>query len=315
MPNAPLDLSLVVATRNRLPELRRMLRSLEPQSSFLREVIVVDGSDEPIEAGLADMGGLPLRYVRCFPPSAARQRNAGTEKASPGAAYVGFMDDDIVLEPGALAAMADFWSAAPGEAGGAAFNLINHPGLYAPRLKTSRWAERLGLYSRTGGKVMPSGFQTMIGRVRESTRVEWISTGAVVWRRAVLERFHFDEWFGEYSYLEDLDFSLQVSPPYQLWVVGGAGFYHYPAMKGRGNDFQFGRREVLNRIHLVRKHPGLSLGRCRLALILRIGINLSLLLRGHGSAASAPGSGDLERNIHYGKRALGIAAGLVQTIL
>ena len=234
--------------------------------------------------------------------------------ASPSAGLIGFLDDDIILESEALASMREFWRSASAEVGGVAFNLLNHPELYAPGLKSSRPAERLGLYSRIRGKILPSGFQTMIGRVKESTRVEWIGTGAAIWRREVFDKFRFDEWFRDYSYLEDLDFSLQVNQSYQLWVVADAGYYHYPGPKGRGSDFQFGRREVLNRVHLVKKHQALSLGKCRLALLCRIAINLSLAVKrsGPGGLADIPESPD--GSINYWKRALGNAVGLVQTI-
>jgi len=314
MENPLFNLSLVVATRNRLPELRRMLRSLESQRVHLREVIIVDGSDNPIEGDLEEFGNLPIRYVRCFPPSAAKQRNEGIKKVSSNPEFIGFLDDDIVLEPEAMAAMREFWLSSSDEIGGAAFNLLNHPKPYAPKLKSSRAAERLGLYSRTGGKVLPSGFHTMIGCVQVSTRVEWLTTGAVILRRGVLEGFRFDEWFRDYSYLEDLDFSLQVNKRYQLWVVGEAGYFHYPGRAGRGNDFQFGRREVLNRVYLVKKHKALSLRKCKLALILRLAINLSLAVKRPCLERLDHTPGSMEGNIHYWRRALGNTVGLMQTM-
>jgi glycosyltransferase involved in cell wall biosynthesis len=308
------DLSVVVATRNRLPELRRMLRSLESQSLHLREIIVVDGSDNPIEGDLEEFGNLPIRYVRCFPPSTAKQRNEGVKKVSSNPEFIAFLDDDIVLEPEAMAAMREFWLSSSAEIGGAAFNLLNHPKPYAPKLKSSWAAERLGLYSRTGGKILPSGFHTMIGCVQVSTRVEWLTTGAVIWRSGILQGFRFDEWFRDYSYLEDLDFSLQVNKRYQLWVVGDAGYFHYPGLAGRGNDFQFGRREVLNRVYLVKKHKALSLRKCKLALILRLAINLSLAVKRRSLDRLDRTPGSMEENINYLMRALGNAVGLMQTI-
>jgi glycosyltransferase involved in cell wall biosynthesis len=313
MGNAPFDLSLVVPTRNRYPELRRMLRSITTQCIGLREVIIVDGSDTPLEGGFEEFGNLPIRYVRCYPPSAAKQRNEGIKKVNPDSEFIGFVDDDIVLEPDAMAAMREFWLSSSDEIGGAAFNLRNHPKPYAPMLKSLPAAERMGLYSRTGGKVLPSGFHTMIGCVQESARVEWLTTGAVIWRREVLEEFRFDEWFRDYSYLEDLDFSLQVNKRYQLWVVGDAGYYHYPGQTGRGNDFRFGRREVLHRVYLVKKHKALSLRKCRLALLLRIAINLSLAVKRRSSDRLDRTPGSMDENINYLMRALGNAVGLMQT--
>jgi len=273
------DCSFVIPTRNRLPELGRMLRSLESQETRVREIIVVDGSDRPIEGDLNGFGNLPIRYARCFPPSAAKQRNEGIKRASPNAGLIGFLDDDIVLESEALKSMREFWRSASAEVGGAAFNMLNHPDPYAPRLKSSWPAERLGLYSRTGGKVLPSGFQTMIGFVKEDAFVDWLPSGASVWRTSVFERFRFDEWYEGYSYLEDLDFSYRVGKEYRLAVVADARYRHLQAPAGRGDGIRFGRREVRNRLHFVDKNPELSRGSCRLALGLRMAMSFLQFVR------------------------------------
>jgi len=275
----PLRATLIVATKDRPGELRRMLASIEAQTSPPAEVVVVDGSREPVEAVCRDIRAFPVRYVRGVPPSAARQRNLGLAAAHPESSLIGFFDDDAVLDRPALGEMTRFWRDADGTVGGAAFVLENHPAPAWPSLKLTAFAEGAGLYSRRPGAVAASGFQTMIGRPQSTVFTEWLPSGASVWRREVFARFRFDEWFEGYSYLEDLDFSYRVGKAYRLAVVAGAGYRHYPAASGRGSGYAFGVREVLNRVHFVRKHPELSLRSCRLALAVRLVMTLGLAVR------------------------------------
>lgn len=306
------NLSLVVATRNRLSELRRMLRSLEYQSVDLLDVIIVDGSDIPLRGGLNEFEDLPIRYVRCFPPSATKQRNEGIQTVSREAEYIGFFDDDVILEPGALLAMMEFWHSSANNIGGAAFNMTNHPPLLISRLKRSILVRHLGLYSGEIGKVPPSGFQTAIGRVSEDVFVDWLPSGAAIWRRSVFERYRFDEWFEGYSYLEDLEFSYRMRKDYRLAVVAKARYQHFPSPLGRGSSFVFGRREVRNRLYFVRKNPPLSPLRCYLALVLRMAMSFWLSVREMRSGYLARAAGnwlEISRALVLGTDDLGCVKG------
>jgi GT2 family glycosyltransferase len=301
MPDYKNKLAFVVATKDRPCELRNMLKSLGVQSYRPDQVVIVDGSEQSVEKIVQEFPNLRITYLRCIPPSAARQRNLGIESVDSEVHLIGFLDDDIELASDALQKMMDFWENASEDTGGAAFNMINHPQLYGAWLKHLPLTEKLGLYSKDGGKVLPSGFHTMIGYIPETNFVQWLPTGAVLWRRKVLQEFRFDEWFNGYSYLEDLDFSYQVVKKYQLVVVAGAHYYHYPSSTGRDNGYIFGKREVKNRIHFIKKHQELSPAKCYWALITRMCISLSLAIR--------------EREASYLKRSLGNVMGMAQVLL
>jgi len=292
--------AFVVATKDRPRELARLIRSLEAQTRLPDEVIVVDGGSGSVEAFCRSVRAFPVRHVRGLPPSASRQRNLGLETAPPDAGLIGFLDDDVVVGESALEKILAFFEGADGRIGGAAFNMLNHPPVAWPRAKLSPYTEAVGLYSRSRGAVSPAGFQTMIGQTWSTVYVHWLPTGASVWRKEVFGRFRFDEWFEGYSYLEDLDFSYRVGKAFRLAVVAEAGYYHLPAASGRGNDFEFGRREVLNRVHFVRKNPELSVGKCYLALASRLLMSLGLALR--------------ERDFHHVRRAWGNVIGLCMSI-
>lgn len=273
------SLAFVVATKDRPAEIQRLLRNLREQSRRPDLAVIVDSGTPPLSPARLGEGGFPLVYARCLPPSSARQRNLGLAYIGPGFDLVGFLDDDTVFEPGAVEAMLDFWSSAGEDVGGAGFNLRNHPPSDFGGWKKTPFAEHLGLYRRKPGAVAPSGFQTLIVTVAETTEVEWLPTTAVVWRREVFERHRFDEWFRGYSYLEDLDFSYRVGREKRLVVVAPATYLHLQATGGRGNEFEFGRGEVRARFHFVDKHPGLSSLACWTALGLRLGLSLAGMVR------------------------------------
>jgi GT2 family glycosyltransferase len=303
MSPAPLKIAFVVATKDRPAQLERLLLSLAGQERKPDEVLIVDGSEISV-AGVLDrpgLSGLSLRYSSCRPPSAARQRNRGVALVQSGIDLIGFLDDDAVLAPGALPRMMNFWESASADIGGAQFNMINHPPIFAGGLKRLPFISSLGLYSGNPGDVLPSGFQVMVGPVSRTVYVRWLGSGASIWRRTVFAAEAFDEWFQGYSYLEDLDFSYRVGKHFRLAVVGGADYEHLPASEGRGGGFRFGRREAVNRLYFVAKNPELSRLRCMLTLTLRLAISLAMAGR--------------ERKAYYLARAAGTLIGSAQGLL
>ena len=98
-------LAFVVATKDRPAELGKMLKSLGVQSYRPDQVVIVDGSDQSVEGTVQEFPNLRISYLRCTPPSAARQRNVGIEAVDPGVNLVGFFDDDIELASDALQKM------------------------------------------------------------------------------------------------------------------------------------------------------------------------------------------------------------------
>jgi glycosyltransferase involved in cell wall biosynthesis len=294
-----LRIAFVVATKDRPVELRRLWRSLLAQTRLPDEVIVVDAS-----AALSPLPGPAaatpvLRRVTATVASATRQRNLGIDAVGPDIDLIGFLDDDAVLEENAVEEMLRFFDEFGPELGGAAFNMINHPAMDLPELKSTLLVESLGLYARRGGAVTPSGFQTMIGAVEATAWTDWLPSGAAVWRREIFRAHRFDEWYSGYGYLEDLDFSYRVGRVYRLAVVAAARYRHLPAAGGRGSGYTFGLREVLNRVHFVRKYPDLSLAKCRAALCVRLMMNVAWAAK--------------ERKRVHLERAWGNAVGLVRS--
>ena len=290
-------ISLIVATKDRPGDLRKLLESLRRQTVGLAEIVVVDASREPVESIMADFPELTTRYLRHWPPSAAAQRNAGIRACDPASTLIGFADDDTTFEPQAFANMLSFWKGATQDILGAAFNIRNYPNRGKSIVKHSALAEQLGLYSPKPGSVSKSGWQSINGELPETQFVEWLPSGASIFRREVFAKDVFDEYFESYSYLEDLDFSYTISRTGKLAIVADAGFSHFPSQGGRVSALQFGRYEVRNRLYFVRKHR-LSLTRCYLGLAIRLSMSIC--------------SGLLHRNASLLRRALGNIEELVR---
>ena len=295
MPGPSHKIAVVIPTIGRYADLRRMLASLAAQTRLPDEVIIVD-QDETSLNFVREFPQLHIQVI-ALPGSACLKRNAGSRAASPGIDLIAFMDDDIVLEPEAFEALLRFWEEAPEGLGGAGFNWVNHPPLYARGFKSLRITSRLGLYDSAKGAVLRSGFQTTTPGIERDSYVRWLPSGAVVYSRKVLAEYSFDEWFESYSYLEDLDLSYRVSKKYRLAIVAGARFHHYPSNLGRPNAYLFGKKEVLNRLYFVSKHPELSRPLCCLALSVRAAMSIFL--------------GLARRDFGYFKRVAGNAAGLM----
>lgn len=287
VPNAP-RIALVVATCDRPREVGRMLASVSAQIEPPDRVIIVDSGTRSLKDVTAGPPGVDVVHLESPVRSASRQRNMGVAAAGPGFDLIGFADDDVTFEPDAFQAMRAFWRRAPGDLGGAGFNLLNHPPLALRVLKFLPLTRLLQLYDQEPGRVLRSGIQTLIGTVPRNKDVEWLPTTAVIWKQEIFASFGFDEWFQGYSYLEDLDFSYRVAKRFKLAVVADAGYRHFPAPNGRGSGAEFGKREVLNRMHFVGKNAELSRLCCYQALVFRMLISF-------GNAAARGSANDLSR--------------------
>jgi len=263
-------IAFVVPTKDRPDDLRRMLTSVQCQSVNPDQIIVVDGSEDPIRNIIKEFPKLNINYVRVYPPSLAKQRNAGVAAADPSMTVIGYLDDDLVLEAGAVEAMFAFWEKAAEDVGGARFNIINEE---PPRII---WLKSLFLLdSKKRGEVLSSGYHTSIGRVTENRYVRWLSGGVTVWRREVIKNFAYDEWYQGTGYLEDVDYSYTVGKKYKLVVVADACVQHlsYPLRKDR--NYVLGKWQAVNRVYFVKKQGDFRLPACYWSMLGEFLLNLA----------------------------------------
>lgn len=301
-------LAVVVPTRNRPREVETLLANLAQQTRRPDSVTVVDSSDdcirETIEA-LVAASPLPCTYLRHTPPSAAAQRNAGLDAVVEHADLVALIDDDLTLGAEAFANTCRHAEELEPDIIGFGFNPTDEDSRRPyGKLKASKAAEALGLYSGRMGAVARSGWHTRQVQVDKITKVEWLLSGAVAWRAKAIQNLRFDEFFERYSYLEDLEFSLQARQRGRFVILPDATFLHKPAEGGRGSRFWFGRIEIRNRYHIVRKH-GLSRWRFWLGAAIRAGMTLAEGLSSRGEMSRLCGNIRELLSIAFSRRNIG----------
>ena len=244
----PIHMAYVIPTKDRPDDMRVLLNSLLNQTVLVEQIIVVDGSDPAIDNVITEYTALEITYVRVFPPSLAKQRNAGMAALRENINIAGYLDDDVVLEPDATEQMISFWEGAKSSIGGAGFSVLNQPMAFSNRL-----ARLFLLDDPQPGKMLSSGFQAQIPPLRALTPTDWLYGGATLWRRSVIDDYQFDEWYIGHGYLEDVDYSYRVRQQYELFVVGAAQVNHYSRPIRLESNFDIGKQQVLNRLYFIKK--------------------------------------------------------------
>ena len=269
----PVKFAYVVPTMDRPEDLGKLLESLKAQTLTPDQIIVVDGGDETVEALLASYPELPLTYVREYPPSLARQRNAGMARLAPDISVAGYLDDDLVLEPDATERMKAFWDAAKAEIGGAAFTILNQPPVAVGPIN------RLFLLNgKVPGRLLPSGWPSQIPTLQHTIETDWLYGGATMWRREVIAAYSYDEWYIGHGYGEDVDFSYRVSHQYRLYVVADARVWHFTRPIRLASQHTLGRQQVVNRLYFIREAGTFSVPAIAWAMFGQLVVNLATSL-------------------------------------
>ena len=74
-------IAFIVPTRNRPSLVVKLLQNLQGQTVRANQVIIVDGSDQPIEAEIKQFLSPGVSYMRVFPPLFDKTEKRGTQSA------------------------------------------------------------------------------------------------------------------------------------------------------------------------------------------------------------------------------------------
>lgn len=247
-------IAYIIPTRNRPDILIRLLKSIEAQTVYPEQIIIVDGSDQPVESQIRPFLNSRISYmVGGSPPSLSKHKNEALKALKDDITLVGCLDDDLVFEKDAFEAMLSFWQTCTDEVGGAAFNITNRGAV-----KVTLPAKIFLLNDEKMGKVLKSGRCGAVYSIRENTYTQWLSGGSTVWRREILNKYKYDEWFKGAGYWEDVDHSFNISKKYRLVIVGSARCEHLPPPSEFKRSNAFIKATVVQQYHFVKKHPELS---------------------------------------------------------
>jgi glycosyltransferase involved in cell wall biosynthesis len=215
---------LVVPTKDRPIDIQNLFASIITQTRKPDLVIIVDGSDNPIESIVTKFSDrINLKYYPCRPPSLPRQRNVGIANLPTDTDWLGFLDDDLVLENDTVESLEKFIIAQNNpRLKGIGMSIINQP---PPR--ESIFNNLFLMSVNAPGKITSAGYPTPIPFVTKDVKTDWIYGGATFWAADIFKNFNYDEWFAGTGYLEDVDFSYRVSRKYDLMISSTVKCNHY----------------------------------------------------------------------------------------
>ncbi len=251
---SPLSFALIVPTKDRPEDLKKLLRSIQGQTRRPEHIIIVDGSDHPVHDLVNGFKDLEIQYIPVRPPSLPKQRNVGLKNVPSNIKWIGFLDDDLVLENSTLASLEDFLKGCPSSVQGCGLSIINQPSA------KGKFFNRFFLLDDGPGKITSSGFPSEIPFSPEnSIQVDWLYGGATFWSKAVIETTHFDEWFKGTGYMEDVDFSYRVSREHELMICSSAKCHHFHHPIKEEKFQSIGKWQLTSWWYFVQKHGSFSL--------------------------------------------------------
>ena len=250
------DTAVIIPTRNRAKKLNSLLKYFVDNKIKFKQFIIVDSSEkENKKYNLNYLKKLKIKILNSY-PSAAHQRNIGIQKVRKDIKFILFLDDDIVFYKRSFFYMnitiKKHYS--DNKVVGFAFNLINKKkeNYIIKAIKNNYLLNHLSLYSSNPGKILKSGWHSRIENLKRDTFVEWMYSGATIYKSKIIKNERFNTSLGSYSYLEDLFFSYGLfRNGYKLLISSNARFGN-PNYVERSN-FKFGVKEIINRYKFVKK--------------------------------------------------------------
>lgn len=272
--------SLIICTYMRSEALIRLLDSVNKQTLYPDEILIIDGSvNQETQTALSQKSFQNLKYflVSDEDRGLTRQRNFGISKVADTSEIVCFLDDDTILEKNYFEeVLKTFQDETVGGVGGVAMN-ENRWKLVEPNKTYSKkhyfifdnyvykegqrnvMRNYLGLQSNLGPGMMPAfshgrtcGFP-LTDKVYE---VDLLIGMAMSFRKCIFESIQFSKYFEGYGLYEDADFSLQALAFGRNVINTKAKLSHYHEPSGRPDHYHYGKIVVRNGWYVWRiKNP------------------------------------------------------------
>lgn len=247
--------TLIIPTKDRSAKLIRLLKKILKLKNKFNEIIIVDSSREKNKRILIKF--IKNRRIKLFHsrPSTTHQRNIGLKKRRKDSKFILFLDDDIIINKKSFSEMNIAINR---------YNSHNHICSFGFNLKTdsknfkfekfkqSKFFKYLNLYDSAPGKVLESGWHTKISNLQQDTYVDWIYTGATIYKSSVIKNKKFKDLNKGFNYLEDLHFSYYFTKNKMKHLVIAKAKVLNSNIVIR-NNFEFGFIEILNRFKFVDK--------------------------------------------------------------
>ena len=276
-----MNFALIICTYMRPKPLFQLLQSVQEQSWYPNEILVIDGSTSSATALVLEeqaFENLTYFWVPKEHRGLTRQRNYGIERLGENIDVVCFLDDDTVLEKDYFEQLLNTYIVYPDAVGvggyiqnGIKYEFVgysyqpNFDEFYFDKYKRKDGnhfikKKKIGLdsdclpgfsplfsHGRSVGFLPPSG---------KIYKVEQLMGGVFSFRKEIFKDCQFSAYFEGYGLYEDADFSIRVARTGALYLNTLARLNHFHDESGRPNQYQYGKMVVRNGWYVWRvKNP------------------------------------------------------------
>lgn len=245
------QLTILVATKNRPNYLERLLFSLSKSCEKPNELIIIS-SGVSIGSLIENYKTrLPIKHLHVDFEGQSHQKKLGLKFVSKKSEWVMFCDDDILFRKDTISHIFDECSSASENLAGIGINLVSSTQVnLIKNLITIR-------SKKQSGKIKKSGVTISYSKAQVPVKTEWLN-GLSIWRHSVVK--YYDPLLANFDYAayEDVFFSYAVNKHYEL-------IYHPKIILINQNlydsDFNILHYKALkeNRLAFVKQNSELSL--------------------------------------------------------
>lgn len=272
--------SLIVCTYMRAKPLYNLLQSVQTQTLFPDQILIIDGSrnaETKIMIGENPFRNLEYYQVSETNRGLTKQRNYGIDKVAADSEIVCFLDDDTVLKPDYFQNIIQSFKNNQDAigVGGVAINEsswnINERGIrtsaqyytldgyYIKESSRNYLRNLLGLGSDKLPNVMPSfshGRTCQYPLNGQDYKVDLLVGMSMAFKKLLFDSIRFSTYFEGYGLYEDADFSIRALAFGQNYMATSVHLEHFHDKSGRPNQYQYGKMVVRNGWYVWRlKHP------------------------------------------------------------
>ena len=262
-----------------------LLQSVEKQTLYPNEILIIDGSTNDETKEILDKNkfqNIAYHKVSAEDRGLTKQRNYGIALVGESIDFIFFLDDDTVLKVNYFEEIIKTYELHPDALGVGGYicnesiwKEVNKE--YLPKInefcydnwvtkESSRFILRkiLGLDSNVPPGYLPefshgrnTGFLPPSGKIYP---VEQLMGGVSSFKKTVFKEIQFSTYFDGYGLYEDADFTLRLSKKGPLYINTAAQLYHYHDPSGRPNQYNYGKMVIRNGWYVWRvKYPNPSL--------------------------------------------------------
>jgi glycosyltransferase involved in cell wall biosynthesis len=240
--------SVIIPTRNRNKLLDELVQALPTRNDYLKEIIIVDSSDE---TNAKEYTQDKINYIYTEIKSAATQRNIGIQNLNSNSEIVFFLDDDVRVKPLYFEKIIENFSDSDiVGVSGLAVNTKKPEARNIPSGISGNLKRFFLLDSVHDGVLLPSAINIPV-RIPTHLEVDKFETnwliGCSAWRREILSKVKFDDFFTGQSLGEDVLFSTRAKRYGKLVVNKTIIFDHIESPINRPNQYEFYKMWVVNR--------------------------------------------------------------------